>query len=68
MYVEVYTVMKISDCVALVTGGASGIGRGLCEFLLQHNAKVCISLDSRERMKSSNFWRKLPEVSSLKRD
>ena len=32
--------MKISGCVALVTGGASGIGRGICEVLLQHSAKV----------------------------
>ena len=32
--------MKISGCVALVTGGASGIGRGRCEVLLQRNAKV----------------------------
>ena len=47
MYVEDYTVMKISGCVALVTGGASGIGRGLCDVLLQRNAKVSlfISLD-----------------------
>ena len=35
--------MKISGCVALVTGGASGIGRGYCEELLQRNAKVFIS-------------------------
>ena len=33
-------VMKISGCIALVTGGASGIGRGICELLLQHDAKV----------------------------
>ena len=47
-----YTVMKISGCVALVTGGASGIGRGLCEVLLQRNAKVFIAtLDSSERMR-----------------
>ena len=53
MYVEDYTVMKISGCVALVTGGASGIGRGLCDVLLQRNSKVSlfISLDNRERMK-----------------
>ena len=43
--------MKISGCVALVTGGASGIGRGRCEVLLQRNAKVFIStLDSRQRV------------------
>ena len=41
--------MKISVCVALVTGGASGIGRRRCEVLLQRNAKVFIStLDSRQ--------------------
>ena len=53
VYVEDYTVMKISGCVAIVTGGASGIGRGLCDVLLQRNAKVSlfISLDNRERMK-----------------
>ena len=44
--------MKISGCVALVTGGASGIGRGLCEVLLQRNAKVFIAtLDSSKRMR-----------------
>lgn len=32
--------MKISGCIALVTGGASGIGRGICELLLQLGAKV----------------------------
>ena len=41
--------MKMSGCVALVRGGASGIGRGRCEVLLQPNAKVFIStLDSRQ--------------------
>ncbi|KAL9975503.1 hypothetical protein ACROYT_G012668 [Oculina patagonica] len=34
--------MKISGCIALVTGGASGIGRGICELLLQHGAKVAV--------------------------
>ena len=36
-----------------MTGRASGIGRGLCDVLLQRNAKVSlfISLDNRERMK-----------------
>lgn len=32
--------MKIPGCIALVTGGASGIGRGICELLLQLGAKV----------------------------
>ena len=41
--------MKMSGCVVLVRGGASGIGRGRCEVLLQRNAKVFIStLDSRQ--------------------
>jgi len=34
--------MKISGCVAFVTGGASGIGRGICEVLLQRGAKVAV--------------------------
>ena len=43
--------MKTCGCVALVRGGASGIGRGRCEVLLQRNAKVFIStLDSRQRV------------------
>ena len=71
-YVEDYAVMKISGCVALVTGGASGIGRGLCDVLLQRNAKVSlfISLDkprANEAGLRTNFWRKLPEVSASKR-
>ena len=32
--------MKISGCIAVATGGASGIGRGICELLLQLGAKV----------------------------
>ena len=36
--------MKISDCVALVTGGASGIGQEICKALLKHGAKVhCVN-------------------------
>lgn len=34
--------MKISGRVAFVTGGASGIGRGICETLLQFDAKVAV--------------------------
>lgn len=41
--------MKISGCVAFVTGGASGIGRGICETLLQCEAKVAIVDISNER-------------------
>ena len=32
--------MKIEGGVALVTGGASGIGKAVCEKLLQGGAKV----------------------------
>ena len=32
--------MKISGSIALVSGGASGIGRGICELLLQLGFKV----------------------------
>ena len=33
--------MRIAGSVALVTGGASGIGKSICEHLLQKGAKVC---------------------------
>ena len=34
--------MNIKDNVALVTGGASGLGRGAVEFLIKNGAKVAI--------------------------
>ena len=33
--------MDISGKVAIVTGGAGGIGKAMIEILLQKNAKVC---------------------------
>ncbi|XP_064610545.1 15-hydroxyprostaglandin dehydrogenase [NAD(+)]-like [Liolophura sinensis] len=35
--------MQLTGKVALVTGGAQGIGKGLCEALLKKGAKVCVT-------------------------
>lgn len=32
--------MKLDGCLAIVTGGVSGIGRAVTELLLQHGGKV----------------------------
>lgn len=37
--------MKVTDKVAIVTGGASGIGKGLCSRLLENGAKFVAILD-----------------------
>ena len=34
--------MDIKNNVALVTGGASGLGRGAVEFLIKNGAKVAV--------------------------
>ena len=36
--------MKIRGCVAIVTGGAQGIGEKICIALLERGCKVSISL------------------------
>lgn len=38
--------MKIADSVCIVTGGASGLGRGTTSYLLEHGARLAV-LDTR---------------------
>ena len=40
--------MRMSDKVAIVTGGASGIGRAICELLAQEGASVVVADTDRD--------------------
>ena len=44
--------MKLDGKVAIVTGGAMGIGRGIVNVFLKYGAKVVI-LDSSEKLKDT---------------
>ena len=48
--------MKIEGTVALVTGGASGIGKATCRKLLQKGAKVGESYFSKQNRVTKNHW------------
>ena len=53
--VLVISKMDINGKVALVTGGAGGIGRAMVDILLQTNAKVSCKIQSSESFKNEGF-------------
>ncbi len=56
--------MRLEDRVVVVTGGARGIGRAICEVFAEEGAKVVISdIDKEEGTKTLNKIRKLSPAS-----